>query len=99
MAGQAVVLADEAGHEGIGRAVVDVARRGELPDAAAAEHRHAVGQHQRLRLVMGDVHHGHAELAVQAADLELHLLPQRLVQRAERFVQQHDRRLEDQGTG
>ena len=36
---------------------------------------------------------------VEVADLELHLLAQRLVQRAERFVQQHDRRFEDQRAG
>ena len=36
---------------------------------------------------------------MQRADLELHLLAQRLVERAQRLVEQHDRRLEHHRAG
>ena len=98
VARQRVVVAHEAGDEGIGRAVVQGLRRGQLLDAALVEDRHAVGQRHRLGLVVGDEDHRHAQLAVQAADLELHLLAQLLVQRRQRLVHQHHAWLEDEGT-
>ncbi len=46
---------------------------------------------------MRDIDDGHAEPLVQLLQLELHLLPQLLVERAERLVHQHEARLEHQG--
>ena len=46
------------------------------------------------RLVVRHVDHRDAEPLVQAPDLELHLLAQLLVERAERLVHQHELRLE-----
>ena len=63
------------------------------------EHRHPIGHGQRLTLVVGDVHHGDTEALVQVLDLHLHLLAQLLVQRAQRFVHQHQLRLEHQRAG
>src|SRR5918993_212096 len=57
----------------------------------------AIRHRQRLGLIVRDVHDGDAEPLVKMLDLELHLLAQLLVERAERFVHQHQRRLVDQG--
>ena len=51
---------------------------------------------QRLALVVRDVDEGHAELPVQLLQLDLHVLAQLLVERAERLVHQHQLRLEHQ---
>jgi hypothetical protein len=93
-AAQHVVVADEAGDEGVGRRLVQLLGARDLLDAAVVEERDAIRERARLRLVVRDEHHGHAELAMQAADLELHLLAQLLVERRERLVHQHHARLE-----
>ncbi len=66
--------------------------RAELLQVAPRQHRDAVRHAQRLLLVVGDQHGGDAELALQALDLDLHVEPQVLVERAERLVQQQDAR-------
>ena len=48
---------------------------------------------------MGDEDEGDAELALQGFQLKLHLLAQLEVQRPQRFVQQQDARLVDEGPG
>ena len=58
------------------------------------EHGDAVRHRQRLVLVVRDVDHRDAEPLVQPAHLELHLLAQLLVERAERLVHQHELGLE-----
>ena len=95
-AGQLVVLADEAGDEAVLGTFVQVRRRGKLLDAPVIEHRNAVAHRQRLALIMGDIDHGDAQRFVQVLDLELHVLAQLLVQRAQRLVHQHQRRVEHQ---
>ena len=54
---------------------------------------------QRLALVVGDVDRGHAELALDAAELELHLLAQLAVERGQRLVEQQEVGLEHQRAG
>ena len=53
----------------------------------------------RLRLVVGHVDGGDAELVVQAADLEAHLLAQVRVEIGERLVEQQHRGLHHDGAG
>ena len=77
----------------------DLVGRRELLDRAVVEHRDAVRHGQRLGLVVGDVDDGDAEPLVDVLDLELHLLAQLLVERAERLVHQHELGLEDQRAG
>ncbi len=96
---ETIVLADEPGDEGILRVFIHLLRRIELLDLAAVKHRDAIRHRQRLRLVVRDVDHGHAEPLMQPPDLELHLLAQLLVERAERLVHQDQLRLEHQGAG
>src|SRR3546814_10533984 len=65
-----------------------------LPDA-----RPSFGRRHRLGLVVGDIDGGVAELVVQPADLEPHLLAEIGVQVRERLVEEKDLRLDDQGAG
>ena len=75
------------------RGVVD------LQHLAAGHDGDAVGQGQRLFLVVGDEDEGDADGALQCAQLDLHLLAQLLVERAQRLVQQQHLRLADQRAG
>ena len=56
-------------------------------------HRDAVGDGHRLLLVVGDDDEGEAELLLQVDQLELGLLAELLVERAERLVEQQHLRL------
>ena len=96
---QPIVFADEVGHEQTGRLVVEHLRRRHLLDFALVHHRHPVGEHHRLPLVVGDIDHGHFQALLQAAYLVLHVLPQAAVQGAQGFVHQHQVRLKHQGAG
>jgi len=59
----------------------------------------AVRHGQRLVLVVG-YHDGRdAEAPLQRPQFDLHALPQRLVERAKRLVEQQKRRFDDQGAG
>ena len=72
-------------------------RRADLADHAVLQHHDAVGQRQRLLLVVRDVDRGGAERRVDAADLGPHLEPQLGVEVGERLVHQHQRRLDHDG--
>ena len=78
------------------RPKIQIARRIELLDMAAAHQTDPIGHHERFLLVMRDIQDRHAEQLVQMLDLQLHLLAQLLVERAERFVHQHEARRGDQ---
>ena len=52
-ADDAVVRADESGHEGCLRPVVQVLRRAQLLEASVAHHSDVIGQHQALRIDRG----------------------------------------------
>ena len=67
-----------------------------LLDAAVVHHHDAVGGDHRLGLVVRDVDRGVAELVVQAADLEAHLLAQVGVEVGQRLVEQQHLRLDHQ---
>ena len=88
-------LADEVGDERVGRVVVNRARVVQLNQPAVVDDGDAVGHGQRLALVVGHIHRGHAELFVQAAQFDLHVFAQFFVQRRQRFVHQQNARLED----
>ena len=62
---------------------------------AVAHHRHAIRQRERFLLVVRHEHRRDAEPLLQAAQLDLHLLAQHLVERAERLVEQQHGRLDD----
>ena len=91
--------ADEPGHERGPRPLVHLGGPADLLDPAAAEHRDAVAHRQRLFLVVRDVDERDAHLALHPLQLELHLLAELEVQRAERLVQQQHVRFVHDGPG
>ena len=91
---QRVVFADEARDERRRRLVVETVRRSDLSDVPAFEYRHAIRHRQRFALVVRHIDDGDAEHLVDLLQLDLHVLAQLLVERAERFVHQNERRLE-----
>ena len=58
------------------------------------DHGDTVRHRQRFALIVRDVDGGHAQLLVQAAQLDLHVLAQLLVERRQRLVHQQNARLE-----
>ena len=91
--------ADEPGHEVGPRPLVDLDRRPDLLDPALVQHRDAVAHRQRLFLVVRDVDERDADLALDPQQLELHLLAELEVKRAERLVKQQHLRLVDDRPG
>ena len=72
--------------------LVDLGGRADLLDAAFVEDREAVAHRERLLLVVRDIDERHPPLALDPLQLDLHLLAQLQVERAERLVeQQHPR--------
>ena len=96
---QEVGPADEARHEARARPSVEGARRVDLLDPSLVHHGDPVGRHHRLRLVVRDVHGGHAELVVEPPDLVAHLLAQVCVQVGQRLVEEQHGGLHHDGPG
>ena len=94
-----IVLADEIRDEGALGFFVERFGARDLFDPAAPEHRHPIGHHHGFLLVVSDVDDGDPEFLVDAAYLELHLLAQSTIERAQGFVHQHQFRLEHQRSG
>ena len=83
--------ADEAGDEAVGRPVVDVVRRVELLDHAGVHDGDAVGERQRLDLVVRDVDHRRlAEPLMQALQLDAQLGAKLGVEVRQRLVEEED---------
>ena len=80
--------AEEAGDEAGARPLVEVGGRAELLDLAVVHDRDRVGHRHRLLLVVRDVDEREPELALDALQLELHLLAELQVECAERLVEQ-----------
>jgi len=82
---QQVRLAEKVGDEAIGRALVHLERRADLLQHAAVQHGDQVRHHERLDLVVRDRDGGDAQLALQLAHLDLHELPEPLVEGTHRL--------------
>ena len=76
--------------------LVDLAGRRQLLDDAAMHDGDAVGQGQRLDLVVGDVDHGRREGLVQLLQFDAQLGAKLGVEVGERLVEQEDVDLADQ---
>jgi hypothetical protein len=96
---QAVRRADEAGDEPGRRAVIDLELGADLLDPALVHHRDAIGQGQRLLLIVGDVNERNTELLLEAPHLDLHLAAQLAVEIGERFVEEQQRGAGNQAPG
>ena len=93
---QEVGDAEEAGDERGARPLVQLGRRAELLDLAAVHHRDRVRHRHRLLLIVRDVDERDPHVVLDALQLELHLLAELEVERAERLVeQQHLRRVHE----
>ena len=92
-----VALADEVGHEGVFRLVIDVDRGADLLNAALAHDDDRVGHAQCFLLVVRDKDEGDPGRLLDVFQLLLHILAQLQVQRGERLVQQQHLRPADQG--
>ena len=79
--------------------LVHLGRRADLLDPALVEHRQAVAHRQRLLLVVRDVDEGDPELLLDPLQLDLQLLAQLQVERAERLVEQQRLRPVDDRAG
>ncbi len=90
-------VAQEGGGEPRRRPFVDRGRHVFLDDAAAVQDGHAIGERQGLLLVVGDEDRGEAAVALDAAQLDLHLLAKPPVQRREGLVEQQNARLRHDG--
>ena len=75
---------------------VELARPRDLLDQAEVHDGDAVAHRQRLFLVVRDVHERGARARLDLLELELHLLAQLEVERAQRLVEQQGRRLVDE---
>ena len=91
--------AEEIGHERAARRPVDGGRVANLLDVPAVHHHDAVGDRQRLRLVVRDVERGDVEAPLQLADFEPHLLAQLGVEVGQRLVEQQNVRPRDDRPG
>src|SRR5256885_3451310 len=98
-AAEQVGVTDEIGDEARAWPVVNIGRCADLLDLAGIHHGDPVGHGERLFLVVGDKDHGQTEFALQLLELELHGLPQLLVERAERFVAKQYPRFDHDGAG
>ncbi len=84
---------DEAGHEHVRGALVELARRADLLEPAAVHHRDAIAHCHRLDLVVRDVDGGGADLLLQALDLAARLHAQLRVEVGQRLVHEEDARI------
>ena len=97
--GQQVGGADKAGDEGGLRLVVELAGSGDLLDVASVHDGDPVRHGEGLFLVVSDVDESGSCAMLDRLELELHLLAQLHVERAERLVEQQGGRLVYQGPG
>jgi hypothetical protein len=86
---------DEAGDEGIGRAIVEFVGSGELLQLAEPQDGHPVAHRHGFHLVMGDVDGGGAQSALQCGDLSTGLHAQFCVEVGQWFVHAEHLRLTD----
>ena len=96
VAGEQVRRSDETRDEPGSRSFVDLGGRAELLDPAGVEDRQAVAHRERLLLVVGHVDERDADLLLDRLELDLHLLAQLQVERAQRLVEQQHARPVDE---
>ena len=94
-----VGVTDKAGDKGIFGFVVNILRGADLLDLTAGHNNDGIRHGQSFLLIVGDVDEGDVHFTLQALQLQLHLLAQLEVKRAERLVKQQDAGLVDQAAG
>ena len=94
-----IAIAHEVGDEACAGPVVDLGWNADLHHAAVAEHDDAVGERQRLGLVVGDVDRREPEVGVEPLELAPHLEAELGVEVRERLVEEQHPRLDGQRAG
>ncbi len=89
--------ADEIADIGVDRPGIDFMRAAHLLDSALAHDDDLVAQDQRLGLIVSDVDRGDADFALDALELDAHLLAQLEIEIGERLVEQQKTRPRDDG--
>ena len=89
-----VGVADEVGDEQAHRLLVELDRRSGLRDAAVMHHDDAVGDGERLLLVVRHIGDGEVEIELQLADLLAHAPAQLGIEVRQRLVEQQHLRLQ-----
>ena len=79
--------ADEASHKGGRRSAIDVLRRVKLLDPALAQHSNAIGQRERLGLIVRDEDCRSAEFLLKTLQLQAHFIAQERVEIAQRLIE------------
>ena len=92
-------IAEEVRHELGPRALVEVGRAAGLLDPAVVHHGDRVGHRHGLLLVVRDVHERDPDVLLDPLELDLELLAQAQVERAERLVEQQRPRPVDERAG
>ena len=91
--------ADELSDEAVARILVNLRRGADLLDLPLVHHCDPGGKGHGFLLVVGDYDEGDADLLLNVHELELGFLPQLLVQRGKRLVEQQQFGALDQGAG
>ena len=81
-----VGIADKVRHKGIFRLVVDVLGGADLLHLAAVHDHDGIGHGKGFLLIVGNINKGNVHFALQALQLQLHLLAQLEVQCAKGFI-------------
>ena len=97
--GEAVGAAEEAVHEGRGGVGLDLGRGAALLDAAGVHHDDAVGDLERLLLVVGDEDRRHRQLLVELAEPAAEVAADGGVEGAEGLVEEEHRGLDGERPG
>ena len=85
------------GDEQVARVMVKLQRGADLLDHAALKHDDLIGHGHGLDLVVGHIDHGRGQLFMQLGKLDPHLNPERRIQVRQRFVEQEDLGLTNDG--
>jgi hypothetical protein len=94
-----VLEADKIGDERRIRTIIDLFRSAGLFDRPVVHDNDAVGQSQRLGLVVGDEDHCHASLLLDALQLRAHFETKASVEIGQGLIEQENFRLHDHGPG
>ena len=94
-----VGLANKRSDKLAGRRLVDLLGRANLLQHTVVHDRDTVAHGERLFLIVRHVEERDVELALEALELELHLLAQLEIERTQRLVEQQDLGSVDQGAG
>ncbi len=94
-----VEFADEGGDEGGGGAGVDFDGGADLFDTAVAHDGDAAGEGKGFFLIVGDVEAGDAGFGVEALDFGAHVVAEFGVEIGERFVEEEEIGVDDDGAG